>query len=67
MKGIDCIITLVGGVVIGAAVAMLLTPCCGKEMREKLCELLQQCKKPCHCGNDAIECATRIKVDDPVA
>lgn len=48
MKGIECVVTLLGGAVVGAAMALLFTPCTGKEMRERVCGMMR-CKCGCNC------------------
>ena len=47
MKGLDCLLAMAGGAVIGAVVALMLAPCDGKEMREKVCGLMKKKGLPC--------------------
>ena len=54
MKGIECVVTLLGGAVLGAAAALLFAPCSGKEMRERMCGMMRcGCKcHDCNCHHD---------------
>lgn len=64
MKGIECMIAVLGGVAVGATVAMLLTPCSGEEMRQTLCDMWRQCKTPCSCDRQPVDCNMHIKIDE---
>ena len=39
MKAMECIATLLGGAMLGAAIAMLLTPYDGKQLRKRVCDV----------------------------
>lgn len=52
MKGIECVVAMLGGAAMGAAVALLLAPCDGKQMREQLCEMMRQKCHACNCDTD---------------
>lgn len=47
MKGLDCVLAMLGGAVVGAAVTLLLAPCSGKEMRKNLCQVMKKKGIPC--------------------
>lgn len=52
MKGLDCMMIMLGGIAIGAAATLLLAPCSGKEMRKHVCQLMKKEGIPCHCEED---------------
>lgn len=40
-------LVMLGGAAIGAAVALLLAPCSGKEMRKNVCQVMKKKGIPC--------------------
>lgn len=47
MKGLDCMLVMLGGAVVGATAALLLAPCSGKEMRKRVCHMMKKKGMPC--------------------
>lgn len=47
MKGLDCLLVMLGGAVVGATAALLLAPCSGKEMRAQVCQMMKKKGVPC--------------------
>lgn len=47
MKGLDCMLVMLGGAVVGATAALLLAPCTGKEMRKHVCHMMKKKGIPC--------------------
>ncbi len=52
MKGLDCVLIMLGGIAVGAAATLLLAPCSGKEMRKHVCKLMKKEGIPCHCEDE---------------
>ncbi len=62
MKVLECMLTLVGGAVIGACAALLLAPCKGSEMRKRICDCVRKnCSSCCNeeCCHQEEELTTR--------
>lgn len=53
-----CLLSALGGALVGAAVAMLITPQSGKELRGKIRNAFNHASgdKQCNCGDEACDC-----------
>lgn len=64
MKGLDCVLTMLGGVALGAAVTLMLAPCSGKEMRKHVCKMMKKEGIPCHCEEEMDKWVDKLNHND---